>query len=140
IGDPWLFGAGSDPAKVSAYRDLLRARTLVRERLEADGEAIGTDLVDADRSLLLVAEHTWGLDQKTWLPDTEHWNRNGLAVLRATAAGQHFESSWDEQREYVDRSARLLVGHLPFGSERKVDAPAPAGGVADHLRSIDAPL
>lgn len=138
IGDPWLFGAAGDPAKVAAYRELLRARLLVRERLEADGEAPGPDLVDADRSLLLVAEHTWGLDQKTWLPDTEHWDRAGLAQLRRTPAGARFEASWAEQREYVDRAARLLAGRLPVGTGDDLDPDEPVGGVVHHLRGIDA--
>lgn len=123
IGDPWLFGAGSDPMKVSAYRDLLRSRDVWRSRLEADGEAsyrpswsdrtaalepASHPLVVADRSLYLVAEHTWGLDQKTWLPDTTNWSRSGLAELRRTDACRHFESSWTEQREYVDKAADAL--------------------------------
>ncbi|MCU1496738.1 MAG: hypothetical protein JWM47_691 [Acidimicrobiales bacterium] len=96
IGDPWLYGAGSDPQKVAAYRALLRARA-------------GVDRdVDVDRRLLLVAEHTWGLDQKSSLPDDEHWDRAALADLRATPAGQRFESSWAEQRAYVDEAAQRV--------------------------------
>ena len=38
--------------------------------------------------VLLVAEHTWGLDQKEALPDTTRWNRAGLAELRATPEGR----------------------------------------------------
>jgi hypothetical protein len=113
IGDPWLFGAGSDPVKVAGFRHLLRTRTAVRERLEADGEAVDGVVAAVDRTLLLVAEHTWGLDQKEALPDTTRWDRAGLAALRATPEGRRFEASWAEQRAYVDHAAALLAPLLP---------------------------
>jgi hypothetical protein len=138
IGDPWLFGAASDPAKLAAFRHLLRTRTAARARLEADGEARRAALIDVDRTLLLVAEHTWGLDQKEALPDTTRWNRTGLAELRATPAAERFEASWAEQRAYVDRAAALLaplVAVTPLRSgvpeARGVDLGyADSGGVA----------
>ena len=116
IGDPWLFGAGSDPSKVSAYRDLLRAR-----RSASDAARI-----DAERSLLLVAEHTWGLDQKEALPDRVRWDRSGLAELRATDDGRRFEASWAEQRAYVDAAARALA--LPTIAERTAAIAANVAG------------
>ena len=100
IGDPWVFGAASDPQKLAAFRALLRVRRSVPVP-----EAIG---LAADRELLLVAEHTWGLDQKEALPDDQNWSRGSLAALRSTPAGQRFESSWAEQRSYVDRVATML--------------------------------
>lgn len=99
IGDPWIFGAASDPQKVSAYRDLLDRRRGLPDRRAVD------------RTLLLVAEHTWGLDQKEAMPDVEHWDRAGLAHVRATPEGQRFERSWAEQRDYVDEAGRLLRDH-----------------------------
>jgi hypothetical protein len=86
IGDPWLFGAASDPQKLAAYRELLRR----------PGRTPGLD-----QRLLLVAEHTWGLDQKVVLPGDRRWDRAGLAAVRASAAGARFESSWAEQRAYL---------------------------------------
>ena len=145
IGDPWLFGAGSDPAKVAAYRHLLRTRLAVGERLEADGDARPGVLVDVDRTVLLVTEHTWGLDQKEALPDTTHWDRPGLAALRATPQAQRFEASWAEQRAHVDHAAHLLAplvgrgnpGSGGEGSGAGVVDPS-WGGVADHLAEIAA--
>jgi hypothetical protein len=86
IGDPWLFGAGSDPQKLAAYRHLLRSgqRSAVR-----------------DRRRLLVAEHTWGLDQKIALPGDRRWDRAGLAEVRSSPVGVRFEASWAEQRAYL---------------------------------------
>ncbi|WP_426573239.1 DUF5054 domain-containing protein [Aquihabitans sp. McL0605] len=87
IGDPWLFGAGSDPQKVAAFRRALRA----------PGRTAATDA-----RLLLVAEHTWGLDQKVALPEDRQWDRAGLTAVRRSDAGHRFEASWTEQRAYLD--------------------------------------
>ncbi len=105
IGDPWLFGAGSDPAKVARFRDLLRRRRALPAS-SAERRAV-------DRTLLLVAEHTWGLDQKVALPDTEQWSRPALAALRRTPRAQRFEASWAEQRAYLDDAERLLAATPP---------------------------
>jgi hypothetical protein len=98
IGDPWLFGAGSDPVKVAGLRRALRART----------STTGAVRAAVDDRLLLVAEHTWGLDQKVALPEEHPWDAAALATLRASEAGRRFEASWDEQRSYVDEALDLL--------------------------------
>lgn len=107
VGDPWIFGTGTDPLKLAAYRTVLR-----RRRRVAASDPLRLEAVD--RRLLLVAEHTWGLDQKTWLPDTRQWDRDDLPALRATPEGQVFEASWAEQRGYVDHAADHLGagGHV----------------------------
>lgn len=144
IGDPWLFGAASDPQKLSAYRALLRQRrALAGERVERPDAVArrGGDRShppgdgEVDRALLLVAEHTWGLDQKAALPDDRQWDRAGLARLRATEAGRRFEASWAEQRAYVDGAARLLAG-VDDGSGAP-DGPA-AASVAEQARTVTA--
>lgn len=111
IGDPWLFGAGSDPQKVAAFRGLLadRLRPEVRASLADDARTA------IERQLLLVAEHTWGLDQKVALPDDRSWDAPGLAAVRSTAAGQRFEASWAEQRRYVDDARAALAGAVGQG-------------------------
>jgi hypothetical protein len=93
IGDPWLFGAASDPQKVAGFRRLLRVRA-------------GDDPVD--RTLVLVPEHTWGLDQKVALPGDVAWSAPELERLRGTEAGRRFEASWREQRAYVDAAGSQL--------------------------------
>lgn len=100
IGDPWIFGAASDPQKLAAFRSLLR----VRRSVPVD-EAVG---LAADRELLLVAEHTWGLDTKEALADDQNWDRASLETLRSSPATRRFESSWAEQRAYLGRVATML--------------------------------
>lgn len=100
IGDPWIFGAASDPQKMSKFRRLLRAR---RAPMLDPAERTGID--DA---LLLVCEHTWGLDEKIALPDVGPWDRAGLERLRSTRDGRRFEASWDEQRGYLAQAVQLM--------------------------------
>ena len=106
IGDTWVHGVGSDPQKVAAYRELLRLR---RSWLAAGMVAPDDSrLRGFHQDLLLVAEHTWGLDEKTHLPDRERWSRADLPALRAEAATQAYEASWAEQRAYVDAAVEAI--------------------------------
>lgn len=101
IGDTWIHGTGTDPAKTSAFRGLLRlAQTLPREQREPIYQA-----------LLPVPEHTWGLDEKTHLSRTypvdfrlgEHdfFCREDFWRERSSPRFQKMEMSWQEQRQYV---------------------------------------
>lgn len=121
IGDPWLFGAGSDPVKVAALRELLD-----RRRLLADGGRRRS----VDRALLEVVEHTWGLDQKVALPDGAPWDRAGLAELRASPAGRRFEGSWDEQRASIDRAAAALAAAV--AAEGSAEPPGAGSATEGH--------
>ncbi len=148
IGDPWVFGTAADPVKLAAYRALLRARRALA--CDAEGRRVpGTRgpgasgpvarrvaarRVEVDRQLMLVAEHTWGLDQKEALPDVRRWDRAGLAELRATPEGERFERSWQEQRDHVDAAAAVLAD-----ARATLGVPEPAGAprrVADHLGAV----
>ncbi|MGN0315047.1 MAG: DUF5054 domain-containing protein [Fusicatenibacter sp.] len=108
IGDTWIHGTGSDPGKVSAYRALLRlARTLPEEEKNI-----------LYRELLPIPEHTWGLDEKTWLGKTrevgyllgehENFRRKEFDAVRSTPKYQHMEASWREQRAYLENAVQAL--------------------------------
>ncbi|HEU5089392.1 MAG TPA: DUF5054 domain-containing protein, partial [Roseiflexaceae bacterium] len=116
IGDTWIHGAGSDPAKISRFRELSRLR---RGRLEA-GLVAPDDprLADCSRNLLLVAEHTWGLDEKTHLADYTSYTREQLATARSQPHFQQFESSWAEQRLYLRDAVDALDG-LPLAEQAR---------------------
>ena len=107
IGDTWLHGVGTDPNKVARFRALCRLRrTWIAEgRATADEPALWA----ASTQLLLVAEHTWGMDQKTHWPDETHWGVEDLASVRDDPATTRFESSWEEQRAYLDRYVDTLA-------------------------------
>ena len=94
IGDTWIHGAGTDPEKVSRYRKVLR-------KLD-ECDAI-PDLTD---SLLLVPEHTWGEDLKTFFHDDRHYSAAELEKMPTERA--NVERSWKEQRAFVERAEKLL--------------------------------
>lgn len=97
IGDTWIHGAGTDPKKVSGYRQLLRY-------LE-NHDVSDVDLTD---SLLLVPEHTWGRDIKLYFHNDKDYTYNEMDALKGTTARDDMEKSWEEQREYVRKAQRQL--------------------------------
>jgi hypothetical protein len=126
IGDTWIHGVGTDPQKVARHRELLR----LRRAWAAEGMVAPDDsrLRGFHEHLLLVAEHTWGLDEKTHLPDRTRWGRSTLAALRAEPRTQAFEASWAEQRAYVDAAVATIESD---GLRQAAEA---------TLRALDDPL
>ena len=147
IGDTWIHGVGTDPAKTAGFRELSRLRRRWITGDTTEGRVDGA-LVAASTSLLLVAEHTWGLDQKTHWPDETHWSAQDLARVRHDPATERFESSWAEQRGYLHAFCAELERH--GRADRATEArsalwqlrprPCPTDGlrpVADHSGSIN---
>ena len=95
IGDSWIHGLMTDPKKVFSYQAALRyaknADAKVREHLY-DG-------------LLLIPEHTWGLDEKTHLADRENFEKQAFYKVLSNPNYQKMERSWQEQRDYVFSAA-----------------------------------
>ena len=108
IGDTWIHGAGTDPQKMSRYRNLLRYI-----------EKNKTDNIDLTSSLLLVPEHTWGKDIKTFFRNDKDYSFDEMDKLKDTFEYKDVVSSWEEQRQYVT-SAEKLLG---VKNEYKVEAP-----------------
>ena len=108
IGDTWIHGAGSDPLKISQYRELARLRRhwLATGRLK-EGEQNTERLSGA---LALIPEHTWGMDEKTYLDDYTNYMPAQLKELRETERTQRYEASWREQRDYVHQALAALAG------------------------------
>ncbi len=119
IGDTWIHGVGSDPEKVAGFRALARQRRgwLRDAVVPVDDPGLGR----ASTRLLLVAEHTWGLDQKTHWPETSHWGAPELASVRTDEATRRFEASWAEQRALLDEYVSELAS---AGHEALADAAA----------------
>ena len=153
IGDTWIHGAGTDPKKISALRALVRLSSAwdqdgtwaARNETLADGRDTRSAFLE---ELLLVCEHTWGLDTKKYLTDYMNWNRSDFDQARKrdqledtygqtpgcehyfdfgkaefhqmhpssvtwnTRSYSFFESSHEEQRQYLARAAKLLPGPL----------------------------
>lgn len=133
IGDTWIHGIGSDPRKMAEFRLLGR----LYRCWCAGGSAREEERATLDRlamALLPVAEHTWGMDEKTHLGDYANYTVDSLRKARERdvvqpescakvsgillpAAGSvrrfsEFESSWAEQRRYVDGAVEVLKGSV----------------------------
>ncbi|MFC4599560.1 DUF5054 domain-containing protein [Cohnella hongkongensis] len=167
LGDTWIHGTGTDPLKLARYRELLRLRSrwLEEGRLKRTDEAYRRMSME----LLMVAEHTWGLDVKKWLPDFRNYAKRDFRAARLKDvvdpadvpakfgyigafamdefdrhSGKLFseeesrrsysliESSWAEQRQYVDRAISHLEAKLREEAEQALGGlapkPAEAGG------------
>jgi hypothetical protein len=116
LGDTWIHGAGSDPLKISQFRALSRLYTgwLADGRARQEASAVA----DFSRRLLMVPEHTWGMDQKTHLPDTANYRREQFAAARRRPDFKAFEASWAEQRGYL-RDALDALGDSPLAREAR---------------------
>lgn len=111
IGDTWIHGVGSDPTKVSRFRELSRLQS---EWLRA-GRVDEAGLRPARRKQILVAEHTWGLDTLAHLGDAAHYTAATFQEARERPNFQAMERSWAEQRQYLDDAVALLPP--PLGQE-----------------------
>lgn len=92
IGDSWNHGLATDPRKTFQYHALLRYAKSCDPETRAE----------IYRSLLMVPEHTWGLDEKSHLGDHENFKKAELMTLLQTDKCKRFASSWEEQRDYVN--------------------------------------
>lgn len=95
IGDSWIHGAATDPQKMAQFRALQRYYDSVEADLTPERLAFG-------RGLAMVAEHTWGVDIKTYLRDEQAWDRPAFEAARSNDYRFAFaEQSWVEQRDYL---------------------------------------
>lgn len=80
IGDTWIHGVGTDPKKVAMYKELLRLRKnwLAKNKALADSPAY-RDFLD---SLIMIPEHTWGMDLKKYLGDYSNWSIDDFHAAR----------------------------------------------------------
>lgn len=92
IGDTWIHGTGTDPRKMFNYKNLMSFGESLYFRRDAD---------KINDALLLTAEHTWGLDEKTFLKDYENFAPEDFDKARTKKNYKKMEKSWQEQRDYV---------------------------------------
>ena len=101
IGDTWIYGAASDPEKISRYRKI--QRYIARN---------GCSAADLTGNALLVPEHTWGMAGQTFFPDTRHYSLTEFeGETKSGVPGEQrraIEKSWEEQRGYVKEAEQLL--------------------------------
>jgi hypothetical protein len=115
IGDTWIYGVPSDPIKVARYREICRRR---REWI-AQGVFRAADPTDLPllRRLLLVAEHTWGVDNKR-LGDYDHYRPKDLSQVLDKPAFKIAQASWAEKRKNIDDAISSLPDALRTQANR----------------------
>ncbi|MCE0499382.1 MAG: DUF5054 domain-containing protein [Methylacidiphilales bacterium] len=125
IGDTWIHGVGTDPRKMSRFRELSRLRSgwLKTGKLRAGNEV---DLAFGEK-LLLVAEHTWGMDIKTHLHDEKIWSPRQLSRALNKPNFRLVADSWREQRAYLNEALVSLPATLRTEAKarlRKLEHPS----------------
>jgi hypothetical protein len=124
IGDTWIHGVGSDPIKVSQFKELSRLRNRwLRELPELSKDA---RFKRFSRRLLMVPEHTWGMDEKTYLNDHENYSEAEFKSARGKDNFQKFQSSWVEKRAYPQEAVKALEDLFQANEAR------------EHLQAIQA--
>lgn len=106
IGDSWIHGVGTDPIKVSRFKELSR----LRQRWLKETPALAEDkrFKTFSRRLLMVPEHTWGVDEKMYLHDNAHYSKAEFSVCRNLPNYLKFQGSWVEKRAYPDGAVQGL--------------------------------
>lgn len=108
IGDTWIHGIGSDPKKAAQFRALERFYAVLPE---------GADKETLAQKLLMIPEHTWGLNGQRNLRDHEFFQRSVFEKKRRSdPVFKRMEASWEEQRRY------LLDGVSSLTEENRIKA------------------
>ncbi len=125
LGDTWIHGAGSAPGKIRGFRELCRLRD---EWLEHELPAKHRKkFFSFSENLLLIAEHTWGLDVKTHLSDNGYFTPAQLEKAMSRPNFVKMRKSWEEQESYIAGALAALEG-TPMRDEarKRLDALEPS--------------
>lgn len=120
IGDTWIHGVASDPLKTARAKRLLAlADRWIAEGSLSRGSVEYESLME---QLLLVCEHTWGMDTKKHLLDFSNWSKADFARAREAdhtdyslfgARNRHlFQGVREELRAYRGESETSSYSHF----------------------------
>ena len=133
IGDTWIHGSASDVYKSAALRQLME----LKRTWLADGSMTrdSKEYINFSDNLLCIAEHTCGMDVKSYFGDYENYLKpdfqkarkrnwiitkyplrdrpyNFLSIInniRFRSSYSVIEKSWAEQRLYIDKAVNALL-------------------------------
>jgi hypothetical protein len=144
IGDTWLHGTGSDPLKTAKYKELLCLKDFWLEGGQLRRES--PEYKRFMENMLMIPEHTWGMNTKVWLQDYSNWKKDDFRSARAKdlvdiqglsswnrsmlnfwghgehLTYSHFEESHREQRAYIDAALAALPEKLRKEAEPRLKA------------------
>ena len=127
IGDSWIHGVGSDPKKVSEFKALERVFAELPDC--ADKEILGD-------GLLIIPEHTWGLDEKTHLNDKVNFSRLDFNAHRNDGNFKKMELSWQEQRCFMYDAVSKLSENIRKKCEKALKETVPQKVDTDRAEKI----
>ncbi len=118
LGDTWIHGVGSDPLKIAQLREMSRLRSKwLKDKSIQFGDK--TDLAFG-LPLLMIAEHTWGLDVKTFLKDWDIYSPDDFKAARSKPNFRLMEQSWNEKRQYINDSLASLPADKAAEAKEKL--------------------
>ncbi|WP_455584277.1 DUF5054 domain-containing protein [Bacteroides sp.] len=110
IGDTWIWGVASDPKKIAEFRTLMRLRT---EWVRSGRLIPGSDLdMHFSLPLLLVSEHTWGLDVKWNLHNWDKYAPEAFEKFQQSETYRRMEASWNEKRAFITDALSVLPADM----------------------------
>jgi len=119
IGDTWIYGFGSSPLRIARYRALSRLYTQWVQTGKLDRNSSGT--VNFAVKLGMIAEHTWGLDVKSYLKNWDKYDTDVFNASRNTAPFKFMEQSWAEKDAYIDSAIALLPPSLQQDARKALE-------------------
>ena len=123
LGDTWIYGCSSDPAKVRIMRLLAR----FREAAIASGTFVSSDerVENFSRNLVKLGEHTWGNNEGSLF--TTDYSNAYFDLHYNDSSFQSPLASFIDQRAYLTTTVAALADHpLRSDIEELVKASAPA--------------
>ncbi|GHU15660.1 hypothetical protein FACS1894163_03220 [Spirochaetia bacterium] len=143
IGDTWIHGISSDPIKTGQFKKLLRLKDgWLKQNLLESSNDIYKKFMDP---LLLIAEHTWGMNTQRHLQDFTNWTKRDFQKARVTdfvavenlssknhqvqsglpnlppTAYSKFEASHQEQRDYIKAAITALPRELAAEAAKELE-------------------
>jgi hypothetical protein len=117
IGDTWIHGVGTDPGKVARFRELLR----LRKAWEADGRLSPDSPSRRDfyDELIMISEHTWGLDLKKHLGDFVNWSADDFHAARKRDSSPAVSEEYAAIRRHAEAELEALYPDNPELRERR---------------------
>jgi len=118
IGDTWIYGYAGSPLRVTYYRALSRlySQWINTGKLDMNSPVA----INFAVKLGLIAEHTWGLDVKTFLKNWDKYDFDIFKESRNLPAFKLIEKSWAEQNVYINQAIALLPASLQKEARREL--------------------
>lgn len=104
IGDTWIYGYGSAPVRMAAFRCLssLYSKWLRERKMDKNSD----EALNFALELGLIAEHTQGMDIKTHLGNWDKYDMDKFIAARSSEPFRKVEESWTEIDHYIYSAIR----------------------------------